>query len=61
MMHNQGNIDTPEDLDEGELKQDSMIRADKIYSLSQAIVLKKFGSVKKEVMQLTNSEVNRLI
>ncbi len=56
MMHNQGNIHTPEDLDEGELKQDSMIRADKIYNLSQAIVLKKFSAVKKEVMQLTNSE-----
>jgi len=52
---------TSADLDEGDLKYKSVIRADKIYSLSQAIVLKKFGAVKKEVMQLTNSEVNRLI
>jgi len=50
-----------DDLDEGELKYESVIRADKIYSLSQAIVLKKFGAVKKRVMQLTNSEVNQLI
>ena len=52
---------TSGDLDEGELKYESVIRADKIYSLSQAIVLKKFGAVKKEVMKLTNSEINRLI
>jgi len=52
---------TSDDLDEGELKYESVIRADKIYSLSQAIVLKKFGAVKKEVMKLTNSEINRLI
>ena len=50
-----------DDLDEGELKYESVIRADKIYSLSQAIVLKKFGAVNKRVMQLTNSEVNQLI
>jgi mRNA interferase MazF len=48
---------TSADLDEGDLKYESVIRADKIYSLSQTIVLKKFGAVKKEVMQLTNSEV----
>ncbi len=52
---------TSGDLDEGDLKYESVIRADKIYCLSQAIVLKKFGAVKKEIMQLTNSEVNRLI
>ncbi len=34
------------------MKYESVIRADKIYSLSQAIVLKKFGAVKKRVMQL---------
>lgn len=50
-----------DDLDEGELKYESVIRADKIYSLSQAIILKKFGTVKKEVMELTISEINRLI
>ena len=50
-----------DNLDEGELKYESVIRADKIYSLSQAIILKKFGTVKNEVMKLTISEINRLI
>ncbi len=52
---------TSDELNEGELKYESVIRADKIYSLSQAIALKKFGAVKKEIMRLTYSEINRLI
>ena len=50
-----------DDLEEDELKYKSVIRADKIYSLSQAIVLKKFGAVNKKVIQLKYSEVNQLI
>jgi len=34
-----------DNMEEGELKVDSCIRPDKIYTLSQDIVIKKFGSV----------------
>lgn len=37
-------------LSEGTLLHDSYIRADKIYTLSQDIVIKKFGAVKKEIL-----------
>ncbi len=49
------------DLDEGELKVNSCIRADKIYTLSQHIVLKKFGSVKNYVFSKVKEKINILI
>lgn len=39
------------DLDEGELKVTSAIRADKIYTLSKNIVTKRFGNVHSEVLE----------
>lgn len=39
------------DLDEGALKVDSCIRADKIYTLSQGIVISRFGMVKKYIVK----------
>jgi len=38
-------IITNEEMAEGELKMSSAVRTDKIYTLSQSIVLKKFGKV----------------
>ncbi len=52
---------TSDELDEGEIKYESVIRADKIYSLSQAIILKRFGSVNKKILQQTVDEVHKLI
>lgn len=39
-----------EDLEHGFLLADSQIRADKIYTISQAIVIKKLGSVKDYII-----------
>ena len=36
------------DMEKGSLLYESMIRVDKIYTLKQSIVIKKFGSLKKE-------------
>lgn len=52
---------TNEDLIDGNLKVDSCIRADKIYTLSQNIVIKRFGRVNKDVMNKLKSKVNELI
>jgi len=49
------------DLIEGTLKIDSHIRADKIYSLSQKIAIKKFGRVKDEIITKVNMEIGKLI
>jgi mRNA interferase MazF len=53
-------IDTTE-LSEGELKVTSEIRTDKIYTLSQKIVRKKFGKVNTEIMELIRKRINNLI
>jgi len=40
-----------DDMAEGVLKVDSCIRADKIYTLSQHLVTKRFGKVKPEIIE----------
>lgn len=52
---------TNSDLESGSLKLDSCIRADKIYTLSQNIVIKKFGLVKIETLDSVIDEVSELI
>lgn len=52
---------TDNDLSEGTLKVTSCIRADKIYTLSQYIVVKKFGAVNGEVLDKVRTLVNKLI
>jgi len=42
-----------DDMAEGTLKVDSCIRADKIYTLSQSIVVKRFGKVEPEIIEKT--------
>jgi mRNA interferase MazF len=50
-----------EDMEEGELLRESEIRADKIYSLSQEIVVKRFGRIKGEVFREVVDRINDLI
>lgn len=46
---------------EGNLKIPSIIRADKIYTLSKHIVIKKFGSVKPEIVEQVKQKVFELL
>jgi len=48
-------------LREGTLKLDSCIRADKIYTLAQRIVMYKFGTVKDHVIQAVREKRSELI
>ncbi len=49
-----------EDLVEGILKFDSCIRVDKIYSISQSIVLTKFGRVNEDILHRTIAKLIEL-
>ena len=46
-----------DDMVDGTLKVDSCIRADKIYTLSHSIVVKRFGKVKPEVIEKTKIKI----
>jgi len=50
-----------DDLSDGELKVDSMIRADKIYTLSKEIILKRFGTVKDYILEKVENQIRKLI
>ncbi len=52
---------TNNDLLEENSKADSCIRADKIYTLAQNIVIKKFGEVNDDVMNEVKNKINELI
>jgi mRNA interferase MazF len=43
---------------EGELKVNSAVRADKIYTLSQSIVVKKFGKVQPTVLLEVKKQID---
>ncbi|WP_235715337.1 type II toxin-antitoxin system PemK/MazF family toxin [Halalkalibacter wakoensis] len=49
------------DLDEGDLKVTSAVRADKIYTLSKGIVRKRFGKVNTEVLNSVQTKIEHLI
>jgi mRNA interferase MazF len=49
------------DLNEGELRVTSAIRADKVYTLSKDIVRKKFGEVNSEVLEGVRTKINELL
>lgn len=49
------------DMEEGELLRESEIRADKIYSLSQDIVVKRFGRVREEVFEEVLDKIKDLV
>ena len=46
-----------DDMADGVLKVDSCIRADKIYTLSQSIVVKRFGKVKSEIIKKVKAKI----
>lgn len=46
---------------EGDLPRDSIIRVDKIYSLSQKIVVKQLGKVTRETFARVVAQLNRLV
>ena len=52
---------TNSDLLEGNLIADSCVRVDKIYTLAQNIVIKKFGEVNENVMNEVKNKINELI
>lgn len=50
-----------EDMQEGNLHVNSCVRVDKIYTLSQSIVIKKFGAVKPEIINNVQEKLRKLI
>ena len=52
---------TQDNIEEGTLPTDSMIRVDKIYSLSRSIVVKRFGSINQETFDEIVDVLNRLV
>ncbi len=46
---------------DGDLKMESQIRADKVYSLSRALVRRKFGSVEDGVLTAALAELDRVL
>ena len=52
---------TQDDIEEGTLPQDSMVRVDKIYSLSQLIVIKGLGRIKQATFEKVVVLLNRLV
>ena len=49
------------DLKEGSLKVDSSIRVDKIYTLSQSIIINKFGAAKEYIVDSVKKAIYDLI
>jgi mRNA interferase MazF len=52
---------TQDDIEEGDLYKNSMIRVDKIYSLSQSIAVKKLGKIEKATFERIVALLNKLI
>ncbi len=51
----------PTDLSEGALKKESQIRADKIYTLSKAIIVKRFGRISERTFQQVMTQLDLLL
>lgn len=49
------------DLESGNLKVLSCIRADKIYTLSQKIVIRRFGKLKKQTVFLVKKKIDQIM
>ncbi len=52
---------TADDLDEGQLRTTSIVRADKIYTLSNQIVIKKFGHLKPLIFSEVKKQLMLLL
>jgi mRNA interferase MazF len=48
-------------MEEGQLPKESCIRADKIYTLNQSIIVKKYGRLKQEKLDLAFNNLVKLI
>jgi len=60
-LQQNGIVIEAEDLNIGKLPRTSIIRCEKIYTLEQNIVLKKFGVISEKVLDEVVSEINKLI
>jgi mRNA interferase MazF len=52
---------TADDLDEGQLRATSAVRADKIYTFSNQIVIKKFGHLKTPIFSEVKQQLIHLL
>jgi mRNA interferase MazF len=52
---------TNNDMADGTLRLDSCIRADKIYTLSQNIVVKRFGKVNSEIIDTAKVKISEML
>jgi mRNA-degrading endonuclease toxin of MazEF toxin-antitoxin module len=52
---------TSDDLEKGKLNHPGKVRVDKIYTLSQAIVVKTFGRINDKVLDKISKELKTLI
>ena len=52
---------TPSDMADGVLAVDSCVRADKIYTLSQSIVIKRYGKVNYEIVESVKTAILNII
>jgi len=53
-------LDTPQ-LEEGVMKHSSVVRADKVFSIDQGIVLTRFGRVKIALFEKIREEIEKLL
>jgi len=60
-LQQNGIVIEAKDLQEGELPKKSLIRCDKIYTLEQRIVIKRFGTVFESVLTNVINDINKLI
>ena len=60
-LQQNGIIIETQDLIFGKLPKTSLIRCEKIYTLEQSIVHKRFGAVSQDVLENVANEINRLI
>ena len=50
-----------DDMEDGRLRMDSLIRADKIYTLSQDLIVKRFGKVKPDTVTKVKLKILELM
>ena len=50
-----------EDMESGTLQVKSCIRADKIYTLSQKLIVKRFGKVTPDIVNMVKSKISDLM
>lgn len=53
-------LDTPQ-LEEGRMKRASLVRADKIFSIDQSIVLHGFGRMNRETFEIVRGAILKLL